>query len=262
MEPSSVKMLVKNEIIIFGLALQFLTRLPVPVSIAYTEHRFAKSVRYYPLVGVVVGSLVAIACYLASLIFPLSIAVMLSMVFSLLLTGGFHEDGLADTFDGIGGGQTAESALDIMKDSRLGTYGTLALVMMLLAKYLSLSEMPLHLVVAALVAAHGLSRLSSVIVIATSQYVRPSGTAKPVAGAIDSRGLQLSIGTGVVIVVVSSLFIPVITLSLALAGLVIGHVLMRWFVQRKIKGFSGDTLGAVQQCSEIGFYLGMLVAVS
>ncbi|MEM7509218.1 MAG: adenosylcobinamide-GDP ribazoletransferase [Pseudomonadota bacterium] len=248
----------KHEGASFLLAVQFLTRIPVPSQTLYTPERMAASVRYYPLVGLLVGGFSGLVFLISDAVFPHVIAVLLAIAAGLLLTGGFHEDGLADTFDGIGGGIDRARALEIMKDSRLGTYGTLALILAVALKASTLSLLPAGWIVLALIAAHGLSRLSSVLVIATSTYVRAEGTGKPVAESASSATLIAVILTGVAIAIGWNWFMPPIALAYALFGLVSGHVLMRLLFEPKLGGYTGDTLGAVQQSSELGVYLGLL----
>ena len=247
----------KNEGASFLLAVQFLTRLPLPFGEIYSPQRMAAAVRYYPLVGVLVGVVSAGAFLVAVKVFPAPLAVPLAIAVGLLVTGAFHEDGLADTFDGIGGGLSREKALEIMKDSRLGTYGTLVLVMALALKVGALIMLPVTLVAAAIVASHGLSRLSSVLVIATSRYVRDEGTGKPVAGGVSPASLMVALATSAAVIAAWCVWHDPIALAWAMAGLTLGHLLMRLFFEPKLGGYTGDTLGAVQQASEIGFYLGL-----
>ncbi|MEO0882642.1 MAG: adenosylcobinamide-GDP ribazoletransferase [Pseudomonadota bacterium] len=251
----------KNEGASFLLAIQFLTRLPVPSGAFYSPQRLAAAVRYYPLVGVLVGGVSAGVFLAAATVFPALVAVLFAIAAGLLITGAFHEDGLADTFDGIGGGLSREKALEIMKDSRLGTYGTLALVIALAIKAAALMALPVTLVVAALIAGHGLSRLSSVLVIATSRYVRDEGTGKPVAGGVSAVSLVVAVMISGAVIAIWCIFQPPIVLAWGMGGLAMGHVLMRLFFERKLGGYTGDTLGAVQQASEIGFYLGLVAWV-
>ncbi|MEM9668164.1 MAG: adenosylcobinamide-GDP ribazoletransferase [Pseudomonadota bacterium] len=247
----------RQQVASFLLAVQFLTRIPLNISGIYSPDRMAASVRYYPAVGILIGALTAALYAGACYILPHYIAVLLAICGGLLITGAFHEDGLADTFDGMGGGSTRERALEIMKDSRLGTYGTLALLSVMVLKAASLFALTPALLITSLIAAHGLSRLSSVCVIATSRYVRDEGTGKPVAGGISLSGLAVAAGTGCLIFALWSSSQPLPALGFGLLGLVLGHVFMRLIVERKLGGYTGDTLGAVQQVSEIGFYLGV-----
>ena len=121
----------KHELRLFLIALQFFTRVPVPAWVGFQPEWLNQSARYFPLVGACVGAAGASVLWAASLVFPPVVAVGLSMVATMLITGGFHEDGLADTFDALGGAVSRERALEIMKDSRIGSYGALALVMVL-----------------------------------------------------------------------------------------------------------------------------------
>jgi len=251
----------REECIKVLLAVQFLTRLAVPRNIPYSEALFADTPRYYPLVGMVVGGLCALVFLLSLQLFNTTIAVALMMLFSVLLTGAFHEDGLADTFDGVGGGLTRDKALSIMKDSRLGTYGSLALILILLLKFAALTGLDIQTIAIALVAGHGLSRLSSVIVMASSHYVRDHGTGKPVANGINKAGMIIVLITGLVCLLLTVFFVSVTAMIYGLIGLAIGHALMRWVYSKKLGGYTGDTLGAVQQVSEVGFYLGLAVNV-
>jgi adenosylcobinamide-GDP ribazoletransferase len=247
-----------NQAASFLLAVQFLTRLPVPGWFTYTEARMAASAAYYPLVGALIGALCSAVFWGASLLFPPLVSVMMAIAAGLLITGAFHEDGLADTFDGIGGGHTRERALEIMRDSRLGTYGTAALVAALALKTATLTALPSHMLLIAFPAAHGLSRLSSVLTIATSRYVRTEGTGKPVAKGLSLPSLLIAGVTGAAILLAWIYLLPVAPILSGLVGLAIGHVAMRAFFEFKLQGYTGDTLGAVQQASEIGFCLGLL----
>ncbi len=243
------------------LALQFLTRLPLGHNVPFSNAAFAASVRYYPLIGLLIGGLVA-AVYVASgQLFPHSISIILSTVMGLLLTGAFHEDGLADMFDGIGGGQNAAQSLVIMKDSRIGVFGAAALLSALMLKIVALIEIPPATAIVTLVVAHCLSRWSSVIVIATSRYVRSEGKSKPVAGDISRFGVVLaSITALLALAALGFMTEPWIAMG-ATVGMVVGHASSRWIYERKIGGFTGDCLGATQQFSEIGIYLGVLACL-
>lgn len=253
---------VKSEILTLLHAVQFLTRLPVTLKDGYSPQRLTASTRYYPLVGVFIGAVAAAAFAAALTVFPLIVAVILSTALGLLLTGAFHEDGLADTFDGIGGGHSAERSLAIMKDSRIGVYGGLALLMALTIKIASLASLVPAAIMLSLVAGHALSRWSSVIVIATSTYVRDAGTAKPTAEGIGFGSLIFASLTGLSCIALVWWLMGPTTVIGATTGLVAGHVGMRLFFERKIGGYTGDCLGATQQASEIGVYLGILACQS
>ena len=240
------------------LAVQFLTRLPVPAERAYSPQHLAAAVRYYPLVGALIGGLCA-AVFLATYHWlSLPVATILALATGLAVTGAFHEDGLADTFDGVGASADRARALEIMRDSRLGTYGTIALIVALGLKFAALASIPPGAVGVALIAGHGLSRLSSVVVMETSPYVRDAGAATPVAQRMGASGWIVVVLTGSALTAGLAWTLSPFAVLPAIAGVIAGHVLMRLWYQRRLRGYTGDTLGAVQQASEIGLHLGVV----
>ena len=246
----------REELAVFLLAVQFLTRCPVPFPDLFTEARLTAATRYYPLVGVLVGGAVGGVFWLAHLVFPVTLAVVLATAASLLATGAFHEDGFADACDGLGGGATREQALEIMRDSRLGTFGTAGIGLMLAAKVLALAAAPAGVIPWLLVAAHAASRASAVLAAAGSSYVREAGTARPVAVGVAPGGLALALATGAAATGGLWLVTSPQVMVAGLAGLLAGHLVMRGLYERKLGGYTGDCLGAVQQTSELGLYLG------
>ncbi len=250
---------IRSEWPVFLLAVQFMTRLPVTVD--FTPERLEATPRWYPAVGVLVGAMVAVIWWGASLLFPPEIAALISTVASVLITGAFHEDGFADACDGLGGGRTPERALEIMRDSRLGTYGTLGLGLMVGGKIAVLAALPPAVVPVMLVAGHAASRASAVWIIASSSYLRDHGTGRPVAGGIDAQGLAVIGWTLVAVVLAVVWVVPVWAAMAGVAGLVAGHYAMRRRFEARLGGYTGDCLGAVQQCSEIGFLLGVLAVI-
>jgi adenosylcobinamide-GDP ribazoletransferase len=216
----------------------------------------ARTVGYFPLAGAFLGALLALLYTIGTQFLPAAVALCLTLVASLLLTGAFHEDGLADTFDGLGATRGRDDALRIMRDSRIGSYGTLALIGSFALRWAALAALEPLVLCAALVAGHGLSRLSAVLVIAGSRYQREEGTGKPVADGMPPGSLRLAVVTGVVLAAGWVLLLPPAWLLCALAGLAVAHLWLRRLVEQRIGGYTGDTLGAVQQVSEIGFYLG------
>jgi adenosylcobinamide-GDP ribazoletransferase len=246
-----------NETATFAVAVQFLTRVPVPAG-AYTPERLRAAVRHYPLVGALVGAFAAAVLLVTDQAFTPLVAMLLSSGATLLLTGAFHEDGLADTFDGIGGGADRIRTLEIMRDSRIGTYGTLALAIVLALKIASLAALPIAAAAVALVAGHGLSRLSAVLVIATARYARDEGTGKFTASGLSVRSLTFALATGALLAGGLGWMLGGAVLAWALGGLALGHLGGRAVFERRLGGYTGDCLGAVQQLSEVGLYLGLL----
>ena len=242
----------------FLLALQFLTRLPVPDP-GWTPERFAASTRWHPAAGALIGALVGGVWGAPAALFPPLVAVLAATAAGLWLTGCFHEDGFADACDGLGGAVTRERALEIMKDSRIGTYGAAGLGMMLAGRVAVLVALvPVAPVFWVLVAGHAASRAASVHVIATSAYVREHGTGKPVADGIGRDGLRFALLTGGAALLPLVPALGLLAPLAGLAGLALGTWAMRRVYERRLGGYTGDCLGATQQCAEIGFYLGLL----
>ena len=251
---------VRDEAATLLLAVQLLTRWPLPASIPYSGDRFAAAARYYPLVGALIGGFAGAVFWLAHLAFPAALAVVISTAATALATGAIHEDGFADTCDGLGAGATRERALEIMRDSRLGTYGVAGLGLMLAIKVLALSELPVESIPWVLIAAHAASRSSTVLAMATSAYVRDAGLARPISGAIGPASVALALAAGAAATCVLFMVVPPDAVLVGVAGLAIGHLAMRTAYERRLGGYSGDCLGAVQQTSELGMYLGVLAA--
>lgn len=239
------------------LALQFLTRIPVRSDGIYSDAKMAASPRYYPTIGLIIGALSAAIYSVASLALTPLVGAVLSTALICLLTGAFHEDGLADSFDGIGGGLTKERSLEIMKDSRIGTYGAAALVFVLGLKISLLASLPIGAAIAGLITVHCLSRVSSVLVIATSRYVRFEGTGKYTAGGLSSASVSIVIVTGAGALLGLAYGLDPSAAFACVMGAAAGHAAMRAIYQQKLGGYTGDTLGAVQQVSEVGGYLGL-----
>ncbi|MCH2046295.1 MAG: adenosylcobinamide-GDP ribazoletransferase, partial [Saprospiraceae bacterium] len=167
----------KNEIRIFFTSLMFYTRIPCPSNIDHDPDNINKATRYFPLIGWIVGGLSYLVFYLASLLFEPSISIILSLITGVLVTGAFHEDGLADVSDGFGGGWTKQRILDIMKDSQVGAFGAIALVLLFLLKYTALEAVvdkckEPHILALIFVSYHALARWTAVNIIFTSQYSR------------------------------------------------------------------------------------------
>ncbi len=239
----------------FG-ALRFFTRLPVPAWVGHSDAQLNRSARYFPAVGLVVGLIGALVWLVASLFWPKTIAILLALGATILVTGAFHEDGLADMTDGFGGGWDKERILEIMKDSRVGSFGVIVLVLTLLGRFMALVELPNTWVFMALLGAHAVSRFCATALLFVMDYVREdaSSKSKPLATRISPRALDVAAA----IALLPCLLLPFwpMLLGLALAGLV--TFLLARFFMRWIGGYTGDCLGAVQQAAELAFYLGLL----
>lgn len=226
----------------------FLTRLPLRVEGTITPQQLIAAAWAYPLVGVSVALVAAAAYYLCHWLgLPPVLCAIAALAASIAFTGCFHEDGLADTADGFGGGWTAERKLEIMRDSRLGSYGGAALVLSIAARAAALAALPAHDVLPALLVAHGLSRallpLPSFIV----DTARLDGLAAE-ASRPKRRTAILALAIGTVIAVLClGLLNGLVALALVLAV----AWLMTRLARAQIGGYTGDVLGAIQQLAEI-----------
>ncbi|GAC1377619.1 MAG: adenosylcobinamide-GDP ribazoletransferase [Hymenobacter sp.] len=245
-------------------AVMFYTRLPCPSWVGHEPEQLNRATVYFPLIGWLVGAVAAGVYWAASQLWPPVVAVLLSTTTSILLTGAFHEDGLADVCDGFGGGWTRERILDIMKDSRVGTYGLVGLGLALGAKVAALTgaatgpgrwaqSVPVLLAVA-----HPLSRLTALLFVRTFSYARADladGKAKPVAQSMPNGRLAVAAVLGLAPLLALAAWQSQPTLLLVLLPLLVLHgVLGRWF-RRWLGGYTGDCLGATQQLAEVLVYL-------
>ena len=239
---------------LFFIAIQFLTRLPVPQSLAASEETLGRATRFFPLVGVIVGAGAALTFWLLHYLLPHSAAVLGAIIFAALITNGFHEDGLADTFDGFGGGWTKEQTLEIMRDSRLGTYGALALVFLILGKYSLLSSIASvspGQIWRWLIVAHTASRWTVLPLCAWLPYARAEGQGKLVAKQIGKA--DIFIGSVTLLVTVLLLSWPAALAAVLVTGL--ATLLSGLYYRARLSGVTGDCLGATNQIAEVSLYL-------
>lgn len=234
----------------------FYTRFPVGNIKGWNETMLNKSTRYFPLVGIFVGGVAALVFFSAGKVFSVHLAVLLSMFASVFFTGAFHEDGFADFCDGFGGGTSPEKVLSIMKDSRIGTYGTVGLIFMLAAKWIVLSEFNYQQLPLIIIAGHSVSRVFPVILIYTSKYARLDATSKtkPVGKADSVFSFLFAAVSGLAILIAFNWIKIVVSIS----SLLLITFIFRKYIIRKIGGYTGDVLGALQQISEVVFYLILL----
>lgn len=238
---------------IFLTALMFFTRIPVPGTLPYSKELLNQALRYFPLVGGIVGGIGAGVLWLALQVFPLELAVLLSMVATIFVTGAFHEDGFADFCDGYGGGLSKEKILEIMKDSRLGAYGAIGMVSILAVKFTASINIPIHYIFTILIAAHIVSRCIPVFLVFTTPYIREDAfsKAKPIGNSISARSLAIALLTGLIPFV----FLEWTLTIIVVAALTVTFVLFRSYILKRTGGYSGDVLGALQQLCEVVIYL-------
>jgi adenosylcobinamide-GDP ribazoletransferase len=248
-----------QQIRLFFIALQFFTRLPIPRWVGFEPQWLNQAGRYFPAIGMVVGAATASVYWLAAWFWPPVVAVLLSTVAGIYLTGAFHEDGFADTCDGLGGGMTRQRVLEIMQDSRIGAYGAIGIGLLLALKCALLACLPPSTAIAALLAAHPLSRLAATALIRWMDYAKPEGKAKPLAQQMS--GAELAIAVSTVLPVLGALsFGGWLSWRALAAGILAVALAAAWLARkfaRRIGGYTGDCLGAVQQLAEVAFYLAL-----
>ena len=252
-----------HQVRLFFIALQFFTRLPIPGWVGFESSWLHQSSRYFPAVGLVVGAVAASVYALASLLWPPAVAILLSTVAGIYLTGAFHEDGFADMCDGLGGGVTKQRALAIMTDSRIGAYGAIGIGLLLALKCAALSFFQAQAAIAALLVAHPLSRLAATALIWRLEYVKQEGKSKPLAQRM-SHG-EFAVAAFTVLIAPASMFaLGWLPWQAFVAGFAAAALSAWWLARkfvRRLGGYTGDCLGAVQQVSEAAFYLAALTAL-
>ena len=253
---------VRDELRVFLTAVMFLTRIPCPRWVGYDPAWLARSTAYFPVVGVLVGLVGGAALWVGMRAWPAFVAAALSTAATVWVTGAFHEDALADSCDGFGGGWRREQVLAIMKDSRIGSYGAVGLGLVLVTKIGALAAIAganVGTALRALVVAHTLGRWSSLPLIWALPYVREedAGGAKSRPFAASVTGRRLAAGTATAAAITALLLAPLgpaaVVAALALAALV--TALGARYFRRRIGGMTGDCLGAANQLVELATYL-------
>lgn len=263
----------KKEVRTFFSAMMLLTRLPVPKFTDHSPEYLQHSTKYFPAIGWMVGAISAFTFLVFTKYISEDIAIVASIVAGILTTGAFHEDGFADCCDAFGGGWTKEKILLIMKDSRLGTFGVIGLIGILATKFLLLKELPkftpdldnpstnifynYRYFLLTIIAAHAVSRFMPLLIVKSYEYVTDPDNSKSKPIATSKPGLVTFLVAGfftaVPFVFMSWHFllpvIPVIFAAYSLAG----------YFKKWIGGYTGDCMGAIQQVSEIVFYLGTII---
>lgn len=249
-------------------ALRFFSRLTIPKlpweADAHAAPDFARAARAVPLAGALLGAIGAAVLALAVLLgLPAILTAILAVAALVLVTGALHEDGLADTADGFGGGATRERKLDIMKDSRIGSYGAVALVLALTTRIAVIAEILTRLgflsASAALVAAAALSRLAALWLPYRLPPARSDGAAVAAGAPSDLAFVQASLSAAAIAL---AILWPITGLGSALGGLLAGlgiAVGMAYLSRRQIGGQTGDVAGATQQLADIAILVSILV---
>lgn len=253
--------MIAREVRLFLIALQFLTRIPVKSFEAFDPAWLDRAAKYFPLVGALVGTIAAFVLLATSVFAPQPLPILLAIAAGVAVTGAFHEDGLADAVDGLGGGATRERRLEIMKDSRIGTYGAVTLGLVLAIKVAALSALDPMMAAVSLLSAHAAARLAAVVCLRMFDYVGDEGAAKvkPLATAATNGELAIAMVFGLAPAIV------LLPLDAWLTAMIVGAaaaLCLAAAARRLIGGYTGDVLGGVEQVFEAGFLLGAAAIIS
>lgn len=245
---------------LFVCAVQFLTRLPTPRLKAWPEDAVTRSAVYYPIVGWIVGGLAALVLLAADRFWPPLVGAALSTVVAVAITGGFHEDGLADAADGLVGGSTRPRRLEIMKDSRIGSYGALALWSVLSLRTLALTALPPDKAGLALVLVHGAARAFPVAVM-TLPYAGDPARAKLGADIGERRVRPWQAALAVFLGFAAFALVPLPQACAALALAFAAAAGVGFAGWKLVGGWTGDVLGAIEQVAEAALILGLAASL-
>ncbi|MDD5038655.1 MAG: adenosylcobinamide-GDP ribazoletransferase [Dehalococcoidales bacterium] len=240
----------------FLAALRFLTIIPLPHWRETSTEEIGHSVVYFPVIGVVIGLILAGLNWLLGLFLPQAIVNVLLIVAMVIISGALHLDGFADTCDGMAGYKTVEDRLRVMHDSRVGAFGVIGVSLLLLVKYVSLSSVPGNLLPVTLVLMPVISRWAMVYAIFAYPYARPTGLGKAFKQKTNWQSF-----------IMATIITPAIAIGLArlaniahfylmglaiIVGIWIIIIAIAAYFQRKFTGLTGDTYGAINEVAEVG----------
>lgn len=232
------------------LTLTFFTRLPFPNSITQlirSDDTLRSSAAFFPVAGLVVGFIAALGWLLASHLVPAPVAATLAVTLAIMVTGALHDDGLADCADGLGATSDRIRALEIMRDSRIGSYGTLALIASFALRVAALASLSSGAGFAALLIAHSGSRSAMTFAMRFSRYAREKGLGNMVEGELENPIFLLGLGIALGAAFILGGFAGLAAVGI---GFTVAFAFLK-FLDRRLGGYTGDGLGAMQLLCEI-----------
>ncbi|MFZ5965602.1 MAG: adenosylcobinamide-GDP ribazoletransferase [Bacillota bacterium] len=235
------------------LIIQFLTRIPIPITLDVTEEDFSKGIIFFPFVGFIIGMFTVSFYYVGYILGGSLLAAVLAVIAEVIITGGLHLDGLGDTFDGIYSNRSRDRILEIMKDSRLGTNAALAIFLTLLLKVAAIQVIHTPTIYPILLLMPVFSRFAVVTASRFSTYARSSGMGNMFIGKVSRTQFWISLWITVGFSIIYGKTLPYILVVFICSRLYVKHI------TGKIHGMTGDTLGALCELSEIWYLLYILL---
>jgi adenosylcobinamide-GDP ribazoletransferase len=225
-----------------------MTRIPINLNLEVNREDFADSVRYFPLVGLIIGGIDLLVYIVTSKLFSGMLPAVFTMVSHIIVTGGLHLDGLSDTADGIFSGRGKDKILEIMKDSRVGTFGVLALVSLMLFKFAAIEELTAVNIYSALLISPVLSRTFATLLMYKRRYARQKeGLGDLFIGKISTLTFSIAVILGLIITLAVGRIYGLIVIIVGF----IFTILFRLYIEKRLDGITGDILGASIELNEM-----------
>lgn len=241
---------------LFLLAVRYLTRLPVPRDLPQSDDLMVRSVKYHPAVGLLVGAIGAAVLLVGAQVLPWTVAVILSLAATVLVTAGFHEAGLADAAEGLAVGRDRSEVMQVMDRRKPGTYGALALGLVIALKLALLADMTPALAAAVLVAGHVVGRMAYIHVTWSTVHARSEGLQK-VVPKVTRDGYRVALATTLAVLAGAMTVAGPLAMASGFVGAILLGQIFRAYITSRIGGYTGDCLGGEQQLAELGLYLGV-----
>lgn len=236
----------------FILAVQFMTRIPININLDVKREDFKDTVKFFPIIGLIVGCFEAFVYYICSKILSNNLASFITILSHIVITGGIHIDGLSDTIDGIFSGRSKQKILEIMKDSRVGTFGALAIIFLVVGKIIMLIDMPEDSIIIAIILAPVISRTMNIFLMYNRKYAREEeGMGDLFIGVLDKKNYIICLISCIIIIIAIGGLYSIIIFTISF----IFTKLFRSYIEKKIEGLTGDILGASSELNEFLIYL-------
>lgn len=241
---------------LFLLAVQYLTRLPVPRDLPVSDDLMVRAVKYHPAVGLLVGVIGALVLLASAQVLPWTVAVILSQAATVLVTAGFHEAGLADAAEGLAVGRDRTEVIRVMDRRKPGTYGALALGLVIALKLAVLADLTPAQAAAVLVTGHVVGRMAYIHVTWSTVHARSEGLQK-VVPKVTRDGYRVALATTLTAMAGAMMLTGPLAVISGFVGAIVLAQIFRAYVEARIGGYTGDCLGGVMQLGELGLYLGV-----